>query len=611
MSGRHVDGTVQGGAASYFGGPTGPTLVLDGAQYVSAQTPNLSAMSSFTAEMQVRVDSTGTYRRLIDYIPVGGDGSSGFMVDLNASNQVRFIGAGRVIQSTVTVPTGQFVHMAVTLDSSGLLKVYLNGASAQTDQGASAAIGAASGLSLRFGADQSGGSRLIGAMGRTQIFDRALTAAEVAAGARAQVTFGAEACPTVGSDVELVDWNPATGNQSVVVDTSGNRRDAHVSGAATYTQGIGGPALVLGGGRYLTSGATLNFGPMTQLTVQAQVRADTSGTYRRVIDYMAVGGNGSTGFLVDLTPDNSVRFIGAGVSKVTGAVVPTGTMVDLAVSLNASGTLTVYQNGTLSWTGQVAATAFGGCASLPLRVGADQTGGSALSGAVGRVRVWGRALSSGEVAANAAIPLTEQCRPTIGPGPMLDWSPQSGTGVADASGYYRPGIVLGTPSYTSDADGPAVVLTGTQSIQSVAKVNLGTGVDQLTAAAHVRVDSTGDYRRLFDYIPVGVDTGILIDLTPTNNVRVISSGVQTVTTAIVPTGVFIDLAVTMNKSGLLTVYRDGVSVWSGQHAPLSNTCMSLPLRIGSDQNGGSLLKAAVGRVRLWPRALTPTEIAAL
>ncbi|WP_307043049.1 LamG domain-containing protein [Agromyces ramosus] len=612
-SGRHVDGAVQGGSASYFGGPTGPALVLDGTRYVSAPAPALGAMTSFTAETQVRIDSTGSQRRLIDYQSVGNNGSTGFMVDVNPSNQVRFAGGGRVVQTPVTLPTGQFVHLAVTLDASGLLRVYLNGAVAWSEQGAPAPIGAGSGLELRFGADQDGGSRLTGKMGRTRIHDRALTSLEIAADARSQVTFGAEACAAVVGDTTLVDWNPATGTQSQVIDTSGSRRDAHLHGNATYTQGIGGPALVLNGGRYLTSGTKVNFGPLTALTVQAQVRTDTAGGYRRLVDYQNVGGNGSTGFLIDLSPDNHVRFIGAGVSVITGAVVPTGAMVDLAVTLDAAGALTVYQNGVVSWTGSIAAQPFGGCASLPLRIGADQNGGSSLAGAVGRVRVWGRALSGAEITSNAATPSTEQCRPTIGPDPLVDWRPQSGTSVPDASGYYRPGTVLGTPTYTSDADGPALVLTGSQSIESVSKVNLGSNLTALTASAHVRVDSSGSYRRLVDYIPVGSGaTGVLIDLTPDNHVRFIASGTQTVTGgAQVPTGVFVDLVVTLDTAGLLTVYQNGVSTWSGQRPALTNTCINLPLRVGRDQNGGSLLKAAVGQVRLWPRVLTAAEVGAL
>jgi hypothetical protein len=614
ISGNHVDGGVQGGTASYSAGPTGPALDLDGTRYVSAAAPSLGAMKAFTAETQVRVDGSGSYRRLIDYLPVGGDGSTGFMVDVNAANEVRFIGAGRVAQTDVALTEGQFAHLAVTLDAAGLLKVYLDGTMEWSQKGSLASIAPAGGLDLRFGADQNGGSRLVGKMGRTRIYDKAVTSDEVAADARAQVTFGAEACPSTVPFGTLIDWNPATGTDTQVVDTSDNRRDAYLHGVPSYTQGSAGPALVLNGGRYLTSGAKLNLGPLTALTLQARVKVDTTGSYRRVVDYIPPGGNGSTGFLVDLTPDNHVRFIGAGVAQVTGAVVPTGAFVDLALTLDAAGTLTVYQNGTSSWTGHVNPSAFGGCASRTLRVGADQNGASTLSGAVERVRLWGRALSAGEIATNAATPVTEQCRPNLGPGALVDWSPATGSSIAGTPTYSRPASILGTPSYFADTDGPAVVLTGTQSIQSVAKLNLAANLDEFTAAVRVRVDSSGSYRRLFDYVPAGRGaTGLLIDLTSDNYVRYIAAGVQTVSSgAALPTGQFVDLAVTLSRTGMFTVYQNGVATWSKHLAvAVSNNCISLPLRFGRDQNGGSLLKAPVGRVRLWDRTLSAAEIAAL
>jgi hypothetical protein len=614
FSGRHVDGSVQGGAASYVAGPTGPALTLDDTRFVSAPNPGLPTMSSFSFTTQVRVDGTGTQRRLVDAIPAGGGPTSGFLVDVNGSNQVRFIGAGRSEQTNVTLPSNQFVHLAVTLDATGMLKVYLNGSLAWSRQDVPAPVTAGNGLPLRFGADQNGGSRLTGAMGRTRVLAQPLSPADVAADARAQVTMTAEACPTVADSGLLLDWNPSKG--ALVVDTSGHRRDAFVAGTTAYTAGLSGPALVLGGGTHMRSGAKVNLGPLTALTVQAQVRADSSGTYRRLVDAIPVGEDPSTGFLIDLTPTNNVRFIGAGAAVTTGAVVPTGSMVDLAVTLASDGTLTVYKNGVSAWSGHVDSTTLAGCGDLPVRVGADQNGGSALTGAVGRVRIWGDALSSGQIAAQGAQPATEECRVSAGSDPLFDWKPVSGSStIPDASSYFRPGLVSGTAGYTTDPDGDAaVVLTGSQFLQSSAVVNLGP-LTGFTAAAHLRVDAGSGYRRLFDYIPAGGSgtTGFLIDLTPTNNVRFIGAGGQlVVTNAVIEAGSFTDVAVTLDANGSLSVYQDGVVEWSGSVSrSVWSTCAGLRLRFGADQSGNSKLSGAVGRVRLWPRVLTAAEVAAL
>ncbi|MFE9934595.1 ricin-type beta-trefoil lectin domain protein, partial [Streptomyces sp. NPDC005533] len=166
-SGNSTNATVQGGTPAYTTGPTGPAVTLNGTTYVSATAPNFGPLSEFSVNTEFRADAEGTYQRIVDYIqPPGSAGTTGFIIDLTPTRNVRFIGGGAAAVTPVVVPKGQFVRLAVTRDSSGLVTVYLDGAKAWSGQVGTAPIGAGTGK-LNFGADQAGGSRLTGAMGRT------------------------------------------------------------------------------------------------------------------------------------------------------------------------------------------------------------------------------------------------------------------------------------------------------------------------------------------------------------------------------------------------------------------------------------------------------------
>lgn len=201
--------------------------------------------------------------------------------------------------------------------------------------------------------------------------------------------------PAPTGDASLVDWNPETGD--AIADRSPRQQDADIVGGGLYADGPDGPALVLDGARYVRSHAQANLGRLAAATFYTQVRVSGSGRYRRLWDQIPIGT--ASGFLVDLTPDNRVRFIGGGVVRVTGAVVPSGRFVKLAVTRATDGTLAVYLDGAVAWTGNVGTAPIDGCGGLPLQFGADQNGASRLVGDVDDMRIWGRALSAQEVAA--------------------------------------------------------------------------------------------------------------------------------------------------------------------------------------------------------------------
>ncbi|WP_347699388.1 glycoside hydrolase N-terminal domain-containing protein [Nonomuraea sp. B12E4] len=204
-----------------------------------------------------------------------------------------------------------------------------------------------------------------------------------------------EPCAPAEPGSLLVAWDPKEGG--TVADTSGHGRDATVTGGAPAYDSTApsGSGLELDGNTYLTTGAT-TLGLVREATFAAEVKVGGSG-YRRLFDSQPSGDPGTDGVLIDVTPDNTLRFIGAGASIGLNTTLPTGRWIDVVVTLDRTGAVTAYVDGEPKATAQATADGIAGCASRPLRFGADQGGGQRLTGGVDRAAVLARALTAEEV----------------------------------------------------------------------------------------------------------------------------------------------------------------------------------------------------------------------
>ncbi|MEV0998693.1 glycoside hydrolase N-terminal domain-containing protein [Nonomuraea sp. NPDC050202] len=203
-----------------------------------------------------------------------------------------------------------------------------------------------------------------------------------------------EPCAPAPAGSVLVAWDPKEG--TTVADASGNARHATVTGTASYDPGAPtGSGLALDGNTYLTT-ANTTLGVVREATFAAEVKVAGSG-YRRLFDSQPSGDPGTDGVLIDVTPENKVRFIGAGANVTLDATLPTGRWLDLVVTLDRTGALALYVDGERAATGQVTADGITGCTARPLRFGADQGGGQRLTGGVDRAAVLARTLTADEV----------------------------------------------------------------------------------------------------------------------------------------------------------------------------------------------------------------------
>ena len=81
------------------------------------------------------------------------------------------------------------------------------------------------------------------------------------------------------------------------------------------------------------------------------------------------------------------------------------------------------------------------------------------------------------------------------------------------------------------------------------------------------------------------------------------------TNAVLPTGRFINLVVTIGRDGAINVYVDGTRIGGGSYSRTSRIdgCAPAELRIGADQGGGQRISAELDRTAMFTKALSATD----
>jgi hypothetical protein len=194
----------------------------------------------------------------------------------------------------------------------------------------------------------------------------------------------------------------------------------------------------------------------------------------------------------------------------------------------------------------------------------------------------------------------------------------TGTSAADASGNGNPATLVNGPTWGTGKAGNAVSLDGSNDYVSLPTGSLSS-LSDFTLATWVYLDTTGNWRRIFDF---GSSTTVNMFLTPQSSSGAIrfaittsgSSGEQRLNgTAALATGTWKHVAVTLSGS-TGTLYVDGVQV--GQ-----NTSLTLkPSSLGSTTNnwigrsqysGDAYLDGQIDQFRIYNRALSAAEVLAL
>lgn len=131
----------------------------------------------------------------------------------------------------------------------------------------------------------------------------------------------------------------------------------------------------------------------TGLTIEAWVNVGAASLSGRIADKITSGG--SDGWLLDVV-GGKLRIIAGGYFATATTALPTGTLVHVAATWAPGAVPVLYVDG-------VAVTTTSGGASgpvsttLPVRIGADQTGNNRFNGVIDELGIYSRALTAGEI----------------------------------------------------------------------------------------------------------------------------------------------------------------------------------------------------------------------
>jgi hypothetical protein len=136
--------------------------------------PSLQMTTGMTIDAWINQPVLGG--RIVDKITAFSN--DGYILDMFGAN-VRLIIGGNDMTSADQVPAGIWTHVAATYSSDGHMAIYINGAPSGEKMISPGAI-PTNNLALRMGADSDGGSLFIGGLDEPRMFNRALSAAEIA-----------------------------------------------------------------------------------------------------------------------------------------------------------------------------------------------------------------------------------------------------------------------------------------------------------------------------------------------------------------------------------------------------------------------------------------------
>ncbi|UVS81642.1 LamG-like jellyroll fold domain-containing protein [Actinokineospora sp. UTMC 2448] len=579
-SGHGHTGTLSGPA--WAAGRHGGGLSFDGVDdwVTVADTAALDLTDRMTLSAWLRPASASGWRTAVMKERQGGLAYALYGAGLDRPSGYLSIGNDVTATGPSALPVGSWSHVAFTYDGAAM-RLYVNGNLVATvAQTGSAAVSAAA---LRLGGNSVWGEYFAGVMDDVRVYNRALSAAEIAADRDTPVSSDTTApsapgapSATGGLGTVALSWTEATD-------------DVGVTG---YDVHRGAPGFTVS--------------PSTRIaTVTGLTHTDTglaAGTYAYRVVARDGGGNAS-----------------APSAEATAVVSADTTAPSVAVT---------GPSGTISGLVSVTATASdsgSGVAGVQFLLNGQPLGGEDTSApytvswdtrtvANGAYTLTARARdNAGNSAVSAAVSVTVSNTGPAPGAPVASYNFDEGAGsvLGDRSGNANHGAVAGA-AWVAGRTGGALSFDGVDDMVTVADTPALRATTALTVSAWVRPTGGADWRTVvMKERAGGLSYALYSDNAagrPAGYGRVGAVDVAVTGPSALPTATWTHLAMTYDGSAL-RLYVDGVLV-STEIIGGSLATSTGALRLGGNAVWGEYFVGAMDDVRVYNRTLTAAEIAA-
>jgi PKD repeat protein len=586
-SGNGNNGMLTSGVSWTSQGKFGNALVFNGSngRVDVADAPNLRLTTAMTLEAWVNpATESGSWR---DVVYKGNDNYY-----LVASSGQGGVPAGRVgvsrVYGTSLLPTNTWTHLAVTYDKT-TLRLYINGV--QASSVAYAGDIATSANPLQIGGDSIYGQYFQGLIDEVRVYNRALSRSEIQADmnkavAPAELDTTPPSAPpgltaTAVSSVQIdLAWGASTDNVGVL----GYRIErCQGAGCTSFTYQVATP-----------SGTTFS---------DTGLAAGTSYRYR----VLATDGAGNLGSYSSIASATTLA-----VADTTPPSAPTGltakaasaTRIDLA--WNASVDNVAVKGYRVERCQGTTCTNFAEIASVT-GTSFGNTGLASNTGYRFRVRA---ADAQGNLSAYSSVVsgATTSAAPVTGLVAAYSFSEGGGSTVADVSGNGNNGTLTSGADWTTQGKfGNALVFNGSSGrvdIPDTPSLRLSTAM-----TLEAWVSPTTASGRWCDIVYKGNDNYYLTASSNRSGIPAGRVGVRRLYgTSPLAANTWTHLAVTYDKA-TLRLYVNGVEASSVAYTGDIVTSAN-PLQIGGDGIYGQYFQGLIDEVRVYNRALNPSEIQA-
>jgi hypothetical protein len=519
-------------------------------------------------------------------------------------------------------------HHAVGIFNSATqtMTLYIDGA--QASSGAASDIGATSG-NLNIGQQKAGFSRYFnGTLDDVRIYNRALSATEVAllyAAGQAHVGDASVVLPAVNLLSGLVGYWPLNeGSGTVTRDYSTSGNTGTLVGSPTWTSGKYGKALSFNGSsNYVTIPDPSNifsFLSSTNFTVSLWVKPTSiaSGAFigKGTTDYWYVGFSSNSLY--------ARMSNGGAINRSLGSVIPTNKWSFVVAVFGSHAAPLIYANGVNVTNNSVSNVPFP-TLSGSLTLG-ELNGGTFYSGAEDDVHIYNRALSAAEVKqlymdegvnidhSNTVTLSTGLVGHWITSGNAINWKTST---IADTSGNGNTGTLVGmstTTSPTIGKIGQALKFNGSSSIISNFLSSISPAGSSRTICAWFRTSSAAREGLVGARNFSGVGFVFDVNNGGAGNLGYFHTGGNslTVSAGITP-GKWYDACATYNATTLVAaLYLNGTLLGS-QGSFSADAANAFNGVIGDESIAGNgaanhLFAGTIDDVRIYNRALSAQEV---